>query len=67
MRGLGIVAFYVLLLAVLLTGYVKNIIKLSDCDFEKSYKSEVIRIVGICILPVGIVTGYLELKDVKTN
>lgn len=42
------------------TGWVKNLIKLSECDFEPSYKAEVIRIVGI-IPPVGMVTGWLDV------
>ena len=42
-----------------ITGYVKNIIKLSDCDFKPSYKAEVIH--GIGIFPiVGVFTGYMD-------
>lgn len=41
-------------------GWVKNLIKLTECDFEPSYKAEVIHIVGI-IPPVGMVTGWLDV------
>ena len=41
------------------TGWVKNLIKLTECDFEPSYKAEVIHIVGL-IPPVGMVTGWLD-------
>ena len=40
-------------------GWVKNLIKLSDCDFETPYKAEVIHVIGI-IPPVGAVTGWLD-------
>lgn len=42
------------------TGWVKNLIKLSECDFEAPYKAEVIHAIGI-IPPVGMVTGWLDL------
>jgi hypothetical protein len=47
------------------TGWVKNIIKLSNCDFEPSYRSEVLRIIGIPVAPMGIVIGYMDLNDEK--
>lgn len=55
----------VLILAVIVilvvgTGWVKNIIKLSNCDFEAPYKAEVIHAIGI-IPPVGMVTGWLDV------
>lgn len=42
------------------TGWVKNLIKLSDCDFKAPYKAEIIHGVGI-LPPVGMVTGWLNL------
>ena len=47
------------------TGWVKNIIKLSECDFEPSYRSEVLRTIGIPVAPMGIVIGYMDLIDEK--
>ena len=44
------------------TGWVKNIIKLSDCDFKAPYKAEVIHGVGI-FPPVGMITGWINIKD----
>ena len=43
-----------------ITGWIKNIIKLSDCDFEAPYRAEVIHTIGI-IPPVGAITGWLDL------
>jgi len=48
-----------------LIGWIKNISKLIDCDFEPSYKSEVLRIIGIPMAPMGAVIGYMDLIDVK--
>jgi hypothetical protein len=50
----------VVIILVVGTGWVKNLIKLSDCDFEAPYKAEIIHTVGI-IPPVGMVTGWLNV------
>lgn len=42
-----------------LVGWVKNIVKLSDCDFKPPYKAEVIHTIGL-IPPVGAVTGWID-------
>ena len=41
-------------------GYFLNIYKLTQCDFEPSYKAEVIRTIGL-FPPVGAVVGYMDL------
>jgi len=56
----GILLFYIALIGVMGTGYVKNVIKLSDCDFEAPYKSEVIHGIGL-FPPIGAVTGWLNV------
>jgi hypothetical protein len=43
-----------------LTGYVKNIIKLSECDFAPPYKAEVIHTIGLIPL-MGAFTGWLDV------
>ena len=50
----------IILLVFVGTGWVKNIIKLSECDFEAPYKAEIIHTVGLFPL-VGAVTGWLNL------
>ena len=49
-----------LIILVVGTGWVKNLIKLTDCDFEAPYKAEVIHVVGL-IPPVGMVTGWMDV------
>ena len=56
----GIIAIVVFCLFCL--GWGKNIYKLTQCDFEPSYKAEVFRIIGI-IPPVGAVMGYIDIED----
>lgn len=49
-----------LITGVLLTGYVKNIVKLCKCDFEPSYKAEVIHSIGV-VTGLGAIIGYIDL------
>ena len=46
-----------------LFGWGSNIYKLTKCDFEAPYKSEILRGIGIAVPPVGAVCGYLDLPD----
>ena len=57
----NISALGIIIWLVILTGWVKSIIKLSECDFEPSYKAEVIYMVGSIVPPVGAVVGWLEV------
>jgi hypothetical protein len=51
------------LLIVIPVGWVKNIIKLSECNFEKPYKAEVIRGVGVPVIPMGAIVEYMDIED----
>ena len=44
-------------------GYVKNIIKLVNCDFKSPYKAEAVYGAGTFIPVVGAVTGYITVED----
>ena len=55
-----IFAIQIAILLVVGAGWVKNIIKLSNCDFQAPYKAEVIYGIGL-IPPVGMVTGWLDV------
>ena len=53
----------IILLAVVIpggVGWVKNITKLAQCDFEAPYKAEAIHTIGI-IPPIGAITGWMDL------
>jgi uncharacterized membrane protein YheB (UPF0754 family) len=53
----------VLLMAVIVgggIGWIQNLIKLTECDFEAPYKAEVIHTAGL-IPPIGAITGWLDL------
>ena len=48
-------------LVVVLLGYFTNIYKLfSNNDFASPYKSEVIRAIGIPVIPVGMIVGWMK-------
>ena len=53
---------YIIFIAVLITGYIKNIIRLTECDFVPPYKAEAIRIAAIP-LGFGAIIGYIKIKD----
>ena len=56
----GMMIFGLVVVAVVAVGWVKNVIKLANCDFEAPYRAEVIHAVGL-IPPVGMVTGWLDV------
>ena len=56
----GNIMTILLIIVVVSIGWVKNLIKLSECDFESPYKAEVIHAVGI-LPPVGMITGWLNV------
>ncbi len=45
-------------------GYILNIIALTECDFQPSYKAEVLHFVGIVVAPVGMIVGWWGVEDV---
>jgi hypothetical protein len=51
---------YLIIIIIVGIGWVKNIIKLTECDFEAPYKAEIIHGIGL-IPPVGMVTGWLNV------
>jgi len=55
-----------LLIALAVIGWLKNIVKFSDCDFVAPYKCEVVH--GIGIVPVvGAFTGWMDIEDGDEN
>lgn len=54
-----------LLYVFILYGWFANIYKLTKCDFDVPLKAEVIRLAGIPVFPMGIILGYMDIKDAK--
>jgi len=44
------------------SGWVMNLYKLSNCDFEEPYKTEALRVVGI-VPPIGAVIGWMDIGE----
>ena len=59
--------FAVILVIGMIVGWVMNLVALCNCDFEASYKAEVIRGVGVVIPVVGGIAGYLDIEDGNTE
>ena len=55
---------FIFLFLLALVGYGLNIYKLTQLDFEKPYKSEVLRSIGI-LPPIGAVIGWIDIDDTK--
>jgi hypothetical protein len=60
MKGSGII---ILIYFLIIFGWVRNIYLLAQCNFKEPFKTEVIRGVGIIVFPIGVVTGYINMKD----
>ncbi len=58
------IGVYFFIIVVIGVGWVKNIIKLTKCDFEAPYKAEIIHGVGV-FPPIGAITGWLNIEDNK--
>jgi len=43
-------------------GWIMNLIRLINCDFDAPYKAEVIYVIGT-FTPTCIVTGWIDLED----
>jgi len=44
-------------------GWVMNVYKLTQCDFETPYKTEVIRVVSTVVPVIGGFTGWMEIGE----
>lgn len=44
-------------------GWVSNLVEFTNLDFNTPVKAEVVRGVGIFIVPVGAVLGYIDIED----
>lgn len=51
----------IIIALLLLLSWPINLIKFISCDFKAPYKAEVIRGIGIPVVPVGILVAYLPL------
>ncbi len=51
-----------LFVIVVAVGWVKNILKLTQCDFIAPVKCEVIHLIGL-FPPVGAVTGWVDIEE----
>lgn len=60
--GLGIVGVIVFLAI----GWFMNVIGLIGCDFDgakTSYKTEIVRGIGVAVPPIGGVVGWLDIGE----
>ena len=58
-----LVFIFILFFLFCIYGWVLNIYKLVQLDFNPPYKAEVIRIIGVPIDVVGVVVGYFNFDE----
>lgn len=54
--------FALVLYVAMIVGYIKCVVNLIQCDFEPSYKAEIIYGFG-CVTGAGSIIGYLDLGE----
>jgi len=60
----GLLSLITLIIFMTLTlGYIINIFKFANSNFEKPYKREIIHGLGIFIPPIGSIIGWTKIKD----
>jgi len=61
----GLVAVIIIFGVILLgpIGYISNIVKLVRLDFNQPYKAEIIRSIGVVVVPVGTIVGFIHIED----
>jgi len=57
MKKLSIITL--IIYVVMITGYIKGVVKLCQCDFEPSYKAEVIYGIGT-VTGLGVILGWID-------
>ena len=51
---------WLVVIVIVAAGWIANLIKLVDCDFEAPYKCEVVHLAGL-IPPVGMIVGWMDV------
>jgi hypothetical protein len=53
-------AVYTLVFAIMGYGWIRNVVIVSESDFKNIDGRMVVRVIGIPVVPIGIVMGYLR-------
>ena len=57
--GIVVVLGYIGLVVTIISGWILNIVKLTDCNFDPINAETVLRLVGIFVAPLGVVLGFI--------
>lgn len=50
---------YLAFISFFIVSYIMNIVKIIGCDFEASYKEEIIHAIGIFVPPLSMITAWI--------
>jgi hypothetical protein len=53
----------ILIWLIIIFGWVRNLYKLAQCDFDVPLKTEVVRCVGVPLFPLGAIIGYMDIGE----
>ena len=59
----AVALIYIVVLLVGGLGWIFNVIALCKCDFEAPIKEEVIRTIGVFVVPVGMIAGWFDIDS----
>jgi Na+/pantothenate symporter len=46
-----------------IVGWLMNLYKLAQCDFDTPLKTEIIRAIALPVAPLGAVIGYMDIGE----
>ena len=62
-RGFTAVELIVIIMLWVAIGWCANLYRLASCDFASPYKAEVIHGVGVFVVPLSAITGFIDLGE----
>lgn len=65
MKDDGVIFLVFILFLICIYGWILNIYKLVQLDFEKPYNAEVVRIIGVPVGWIGAMAGYVNFEEEK--
>ena len=57
--GLFVILAYAGLVVTIISGWIMNIVKLTNCSFDTINAETALRLVGIFVAPLGVVLGFI--------
>jgi len=63
--GCSVTILYLAIAVFVIACWIVNLVKFTECDFEKPYKSEIIHGIGVFMPPASVVTCCFPSEEEK--